>query len=168
DIGRARILRAGEKIKKDNPEKTEFADFGFKTYTLEQPDKDTLDKLVEFNPLLPVGGKDILGKFGIETVLSTWKIRDGYGFNSAVQAVDLKGYTAYLLTNAKVGTTLYLIDDMPEEAIKELIRKIEAFELNTDRIIEYGFAFEHVTNTALRTNLKTLKNRNPIEPVIRY
>ena len=112
--------------------------------------------------------KDIKSKFGKDTIIETWKIKDGYGFNANVKEIDLKGYTAYLLTDSKVGTSLYLIDDMPDNAIVELVRKIEAYELNVDRIIEYGYAFSHATNTALRSNLKTLKNRNAIEPIIRY
>ena len=100
--------------------------------------------------------------------METWKIKDGYGFNTNVQKIDLRGYTAYLLSDSKVGTSLYLIEDMPEKSIIELVRKIEAHELNLDRIIEYGYAFSYSTNTALRSNLKTLKNRTSIEPILRY
>lgn len=69
---------------------------------------------------------------------------------------------------AKSVQAYTLIDDMPEKSIIELVRKIEAHELNLDRIIEYGYAFSYTTNTALRSNLKTLKNRTSIEPIIRY
>ena len=31
-----------------------------------------------------------------------------------------------------------------------------------------AYWYSHATNTALRSNLKTLKNRNAIEPIIRY
>ena len=143
-------------------------DLDFKTYYLKEPDKYTLDKIVNFNPELPIEGEDIKSKFGKETVIETWKIKDGYGFNADVRKVDLKGYTAYLLSDSKVGTSLYLIEDMPEEAIIELVRKIEANELNLDRIIEYGYAFGYTSNTALRSNLKKLKNRTSISPVTRY
>ena len=117
---------------------------------------------------MPLDAEDIKSQFGKDAIIETWKIKDGYGFNANVKEIDLKGYTTYLLTDSKVGTSLYLIDDMPDNAIVELVRKIEAYELNVDRIIEYGYAFSHATNTALRSNLKTLKNRNAIEPIIRY
>lgn len=168
EIGRKRIRRAAKKLVKDHPEKAKGVDLGFKTYYLKATDKTTLDKITEFNPMLPIDGEDIKSKFGVDTVLETWKIRDGYGFNAAVQTVDLQGYTAYLLSDNNVGTNLYLIDDMPEKSIIELVRKIEAHELNLDRIIEYGYAFSYTTNTVLRSNLKTLKNRTSIEPIIRY
>lgn len=168
EIGRERIRRAAKKIAEENPEKAESLDLGFKTYYLKSTDKQTLDKIVDFDPNMPLDSEDIKTKFGKDTIIETWKIKDGYGFNANVKEIDLKGYTAYLLTDSKVGTSLYLIDDMPDNAIVELVRKIEAYELNVDRIIEYGYAFSHATNTALRSNLKTLKNRNAIEPIIRY
>lgn len=168
EIGRERIRRAAKKLAEDYPKKAKDVDLGFKTYYLKTTTKNTLDKIINFNPALPIDGEDIKGKFGVDTVLETWKIRDGYGFNATVQTIDLHGYTAYLLSDNKVGTSLYLIDDMPEKSIIELVRKIEAHELNLDRIIEYGYAFSYTTNTALRSNLKTLKNRTSIEPIIRY
>ena len=168
EIGRERIRRAAKKIAEENPEKAESLDLGFKTYYLKSTDKQTLDKIVDFDPNMPLDAEDIKSQFGKDTIIETWKIKDGYGFNAKVIEIDLKGYMAYLLFDSKVGTSLYLIDDMPDNAIVELIRKIEAYELNVDRIIEYGYAFSHATNTALRSNLKTLKNRNAIEPIIRY
>lgn len=168
EIGRERIRRAAKKIAEENPEKAESIDLGFKTYYLKATDKHTLDKLIDFDPNFPIDKADIKVQFGKDTILETWKIRDGYGFNAQVQEIDLKGYIAYFITDSKIGTSLYLIEDMPEGAIVELVRKIEAYELNVDRLIEYGYAFSHTTNTALRTNLKTLKNRNSIEPIIRY
>ncbi len=168
EIGRERIRRAAKKIAEENPKKAESLDLGFKTYYLKATDKATLDKIVDFDPNMPLDAEDIKSQFGKDAIIETWKIKDGYGFNANVKEIDLKGYTAYFLTDSKVGTSLYLIDDMPDNAIVELVRKIEAYELNVDRIIEYGYAFGHGTNTALRSNLKTLKNRNAIEPIIRY
>lgn len=167
-IGRERIVRSAKKIAEENPEKAESLDLGFKTYYLKSTNKQTLDKIVDFDPNMPLDAEDIKSQFGKDAIIETWKIKDGYGFNAEVKEIDLKGYTAYFLTDSKVGTSLYLIDDMPDNAIIELVRKIEAYELNVDRIIEYGYAFSHATNTALRSNLKTLKNRNAIEPIIRY
>ena len=168
EIGRERIRRAGKKLSEEEPEKAKDADLGFKTYYLKATDKNTLDKLIEFNPALPINGEDIKSKYGKETIMETWKIRDGYGFNASYKEVDLCGYTAYLLSDSKVGTTLYLLDDMPEKAIIELVKKLETYELNPNRIIEYGYAFTHCSNTALSSNLITLKNRPSLFPIIRY
>lgn len=168
DIGRARIEKAGIRLKAENPGKSGYTDFDFNTYYLEQPDKNTLDKLIEFTPHISTDGLDVKNKFGYKSVLATWKMRDGYGFNTQTEEIDLCGYTAYLATNSNVGSTLYLLENMPDAAIKELISKLESFELCADRIIEYGFAFGYAANTSLFTNLKSLKNRRPIEPIVRY
>jgi len=168
EIGRERIRRAAVKIKEEEPEKSKNIDLGFKTYYLKEADKNTLDKIRDFNPDMPFDAGDIKDKFGIETIIETWKIKDGFGFNAKVEKIDLEGYTAYKVSNSEIGEYLYLLDEMEDAAIKELVRKIEAFELNIDKIIEYGYSFSYNANTALRANLKTLKNKNAIDVIIRY
>lgn len=168
EIGRERIRKAAARIREKEPEKSKDLDLGFKTYFLKVTDKNTLDKIRDFNPEMPIEAENIKDKFGIDTILETWKIKDGYGFNSEVENVDLSGYTAYKISDGKIGTNLYLLEDMQDAAIRELIRKFEAYELNVDKIIQYGYAFSHGSNNALRNNLKTLKNKNAIDVLIRY
>lgn len=103
EIGRERIRRAAKKIKEENPEKAESLDLGFKTYYLRTTDKQTLDKIIDFDPNMPLDAEDIKSKFGKDTVIETWKIKDGYGFNAEVKEIDLKGYTAHLLMIAKLA-----------------------------------------------------------------
>lgn len=168
EIGRERIRRAAAKIRADEPEKSKDVDLGFKTYYLKTPEKETLDKMESFNPEFPVDRDDILAAFGKDTVLSTWAIKDGYGFNTPIKEIDLKGYTAYLINDGIHGANLYLLDEISEPSIMELVRRLEANELVADKIIVYGYALSYTASTSLRTNLKTLKNRNPIDVVIRY
>ena len=143
-------------------------DLGFKTYYLKTPEKQTLDKMESFNPEFPIDGDDIIAAFGKDTVLATWGIKDGYGFNTPIKEIDLKGYTAYLINDGIHGANLYLLDEISEPSIMELVRRLEANELIADKIIVYGYALSYTASTSLRTNLKTLKNRNPIDVVIRY
>lgn len=168
EIGRERIRRAAEQIKKDEPEKSKGLDLGFKTYFLKQTDSKTLDKLLDFNPYMPLDVEDIQKTFGIGTILETWKIKDGFGFNAKVANIDLEGYTAFKVSDNKIGNYLYLLNEMEGDSIKELIRKIEAFEINVDKIIQYGYSFSYNSNTALKANLKTLKNKKAIDVLIRY
>ena len=166
-IGRERIRRAAEKIKSENPETK--ADLEFKTYYLKSMPQNTLDKIKTFNPEeLFTSDGDIVKSLGESTVLQTWQIKDGFGFNCAQQKVDIAGCTAYLLEDEKIGKYLYLLAEMQENSIKELIRKIESFELTVDKVFVYGYSFDFNSLTSLTANLKTLKNRNPIEPIIRY
>ncbi len=168
EIGRERIRRAAAKIRADEPEKSKEVDLGFKTYYLKTPEKQTLDKMESFNPEFPIDGDDIIAAFGKDTVLATWGIKDGYGFNTPIKEIDLKGYTAYSINDGIHGANLYLLDEISEPSIMELVRKLESNELVADKIIVYGYALSYTASTSLRTNLKTLKNRNPIDVVIRY
>lgn len=166
EIGRERIRRAGAKLKAEHPDTK--ADFGFKTYYLRSMPKDTIDKIKTFDPTAMFGNGDIIKTLGESSLLQTWQIKDGFGFNCTAQKIDLLGYTAYLLDDEKIGTYLYLLNGMEDAAIKELIRKIESMELTVDKIFAYGYSFDFNALTSLTINLKTLKNRNPIEPIVRY
>lgn len=166
-IGRERIRRAAEKIKSENPNVQ--ADLEFKTYYLKSMPQNTLDKIKTFDPEeLFTSDGDIVKSLGESTLLQTWQVKDGFGFNCAQQKIDIAGCTSYLLENEKIGKYLYLLTEMQEKSIKELIRKIETFELTVDKVFVYGYSFDFNSLTSLSANLKTLKNRNPLEPIIRY
>lgn len=166
-IGRERIRRAAKKIKSENPNAQ--ADLEFKTYYLKSIPQNTLDKIKIFNlKELFTSDGDIVKSLGENTLLHTWQIKDGFGFNCVQQKVDIAGYTAYLLEEDKIGKYLYLLTEMQENSIKELIRKIESFELTVDKVFVYGYSFDFNSLTSLAANLKTLKNRNSLEPIIRY
>ena len=167
EIGRERIRRAAEKIKAENPETK--ADLGFQTFYLKSMPQNTLDKIKTFDPnSLFTSDGDIVKTLGEDTLLQTWQIKDGFGFNCNHQKIDIAGCASYLLEDEKIGKYLYLLTGMEEKSVKELIRKIESFELTVDKIFVYGYSFDFDALNSLSTNLKTLKNRNPIEPIIRY
>lgn len=167
EIGRERIRRAAAKLKAEHTDTK--ADLGFKTYYLRSMPQNTIDKIKKFDPneAVLISG-DIIKTLGESSLLQTWQIKDGFGFNCTVQKIDLLGYTAYLLDSEKIGKYLYLLKGMEDSEIKELIRKIESMELTVDKIFAYGYSFEFNALNSLKTNLKTLKNRNPIEPIVRY
>lgn len=166
-IGQERIRRAAAKIKTEHPDTS--ADLGFKTYYLKSMPKETLDKIKTFDPnaLISSDG-NIVKSLGEKTLLQTWQIKDGFGFNAVPQKIDLLTYTAYLLDDEKIGKYLYLLGEIEEKSIKELIRKIESLELTVDKIFIYGYSFDFNMLNCITTNLKTLKNRNPLEPIVRY
>lgn len=166
EIGRERIRRAAAKLKAEHPDTK--ADLGFKTYYLKPMPQNTIDKIKTFDPTAMFGNGDIIKTLGESSLLQTWQITDGFGFNLKAQKIDLLGYTAYLLDSEKIGKYLYLLDGMEDKSIKELIRKIESIELTVDKIFVYGYSFDFNALNTLKTNLKTLKNRNPIEPIVRY
>lgn len=155
EIGRERIICAAKKIKEEHPDTT--ADLGFKHYTLQEPNAATLDKLEKFVPNNQgmFIDNDILADFGIPTVLTTWLVRDGYGFNAAVRAMDFAGYTGYY-----IDKHLYLIaPDISQEAIADIVDKYETDgNFNPENIVLFGYSFTWTDMEELKINLARLKD----------
>lgn len=152
EIGQERIKLAGEKIKSES---SNNIDIGFKHYFIKDIDTNTLDKLEKFEPNWIDSDKTILSEFGINTVLTTWMVSDGYGLTDKYDKLDLDGYTAYQCKN-----TIYLITpDISDSSIKYLIEKYEKdndFECN--RIVMFGYSFNLNEIQTLKDNLKQVKN----------
>lgn len=152
-VGIERLKRAAIKIKVDHPD-TDI-NLGFKHYILSNVNENTLDRMEKFDGSGFVTDATLYNSFGAQTILTTWLIHDGYGFNNALQMIDLAGYTAYWCENH-----LYLIEpDMTEEAIKTLIEKYN-FEgnFNPQNIVAFGYSFNFLNLENLKTNVKILKD----------
>ena len=150
-IGIERIKRAAAKIKAENPL---FAgDLGFKHYTLRDVSEDVLDKLEKFDPRESGFANNMLEEFGRETVLETWKVRDGYGMNAKMDVVQLAGYTAY-----QCGDHLYLTDEgMSDEAITALVDKYgDQSDWGPHYVVLFGYSFNFGATDALKKNLPLL------------
>lgn len=152
-IGMERIIRASSKIKEEKPDI--IADLGFKHYTLQDVRDTTLDKMEIFDDSGITTDDTIYNLFGVDTVLTTWLVHDGYGFNNKMVLVDLAGYTAYWCEKH-----LYLIQpDMSEDAIKVLIEKYNTQgDFNPQNIIIFGYSFNFLNMENLRTNVKILRD----------
>jgi len=151
EIGRERIKRAAAKIKAENPL---FAgDLGFKHYTLRDVPEDVLDKMIEFDPNVSSFANNLLEEFGRETVIETWKVRDGYGMNAKVEEVKLADYTAY-----QCGDHLYMTDEgMSDEAITALVDKYgEQTDWGPHYVVLFGYSFNFGATDALKKNLPLL------------
>lgn len=154
-IGIERIIRAAAKIREENPDTA--VDLGFKHFTLVEPSKNTLDKLEKFTP--EYNGmfieNTILEDFGKPTVLATWLVRDGYGFTSPVEELDLVGYKCYY-----IGKHLYLIDpNLSQAAIEAIVVKYETDgSFNPENVVLFGYSFTWTETEQLQINLKRLKD----------
>jgi hypothetical protein len=165
-IGFERIKRAAKQIAEANP--LFKGDLGFKHYTLEDFEGDTIDRLYDFDMNANMNDNDILSKFGAQTVLTTWLCRDGYGLNPKVIEVKLKDYTAYLC-----GKHLYLLDaDFYQEEMAELIDKMAdtTQQFNPDVIVVFGYGMGYNTRLMLDKNLRALADArgNKISLDVRY
>ena len=155
-VGFERIKRAAKKIKEDNPL---FAgDLGFKHYTLEEPKEDALLLMEKFDPISNNITTLNVDDFGIETVLRTWLVADGYGLTEDAEEVMLGNYKVYWK-----GDHLYMINpdhDFNESSIAALMDKYNGEPFSPHNIVIFGYSFGFTHREELQKNLRTLKEGN--------
>jgi hypothetical protein len=153
-IGIERIIRAAKKIKEEHPDTT--ADLGFKHFVLEEPSGKQLGDIIDFDRNLNeiFVTNNLVEGFGTNTVLTTWLVRDGYGFSPKVNTVAFGSYTGY-----HMDKHLYLIDqDLDKTAIDAIIAKFDTDPaFNPENVVLFGYSFTWTEMESLQTNLKRLK-----------
>lgn len=161
-IGMERIRRAAKEIKEENPDYN--GDLGFKHFTIQKPSEKSIDKITKFNMNSMVGDSTMLKEFGVDTVLSTWMVNDGYTFNGKIEMIDLKGYNAF-----RVDDSLYLINEgMSNESVKALFQKYdEDADFKPKHIVAFGYSFGMTTLDTLKANIKGVSGIN-IQLEVRY
>lgn len=155
-IGMERIKRAAKKIKEANP--LFSGDLGFKHYTLEEPKQDALLLMEQFDPISNNITTLSVDDFGLETVLRTWLVADGYGLTEDAEEVTLGRYKAYWK-----GDHLYLINrdnDFDASSIAALIDKYNGEQFSPHNIVIFGYSFSFTHREELQKNLRTLKEGN--------
>ena len=152
EIGQARIKKAAQKITEENPLLAKTMDLGFKHYTLKEVEGKTLDKIEKFdlNDNALAATDDMLKEFGVETVLATWLVHDGYGFSAEPKVVDLDGYKAYWMEKH-----IYLIEPgLSDKGISALFDKFETEgSFNPGNVVVFGYSFSWTQLEALKNNL---------------
>ena len=176
-ISRERIKGASAKILERNPSFPNF-DGGFKHYQVVKPDQKLLEDLntydIEtgtfmdgsgqinligedyFDDMLTPFSADYLGVEGgalaHETILTTWKLSDGYAVDKKEKYLDFAGYPAIQLDNR-----LYLIEQgWTEKQTKVLVNLLGRRELEVQTIILYGYSFEMTALRELELALSSL------------
>jgi adenine-specific DNA-methyltransferase len=159
EISRERIKRAAKKLGDES---------GFKSFYLKTPDIKTLDEVEEFDireeKLVP---DDMIKPFeftsdsGIETLLTTWLLDDGYEFGQKVEELKLNNYIAYYAPELQ---RLYLIDNenWTNESCKELLDKLGRNDISVNTIVVYAYSFGFTRINELRNNLKSENRANLI------
>lgn len=155
-IGMERIKRAAKKIREANPL---FAgDLGFKHFTLEEPKEDALLQMEEFDPTYNPVSTLTAEDFGVDVVLRTWLVADGYGLTEDAEEIDLAGYRAYYK-----GNHLYLInpdDTFTAGSIVALMDKYNGETFSPQNIVIFSYSFGSTHREELQKNLRTLKDGN--------
>ena len=167
EIGRARIEKAAQKIKKETGADI---DYGHKLYYLENPSEKTLMDLENFVPENKLMIDDMVSVFdnkhskGKESILATWINEDGYGLSQSSKPYRLENYQADLIEK-----TLYIIDEgLKQEDSMELIRRIENEELDITRLVVYVHSLTFNVLHELRKNLKVLRNNKNVTLIERF
>ena len=155
EVGMERIKRAAKKIKEANPL---FAgDLGFKHFVLEEPKENALLQMETFNPITTISSLTV-DDFGLEAVLRTWLVADGYGFTEDAEEVMLGKYKAYWKDNH-----LYMINpdkDFDANSIAALMDKYNGEPFSPQNIVIFGYSFGFTHCEELQKNLRTLKEGN--------
>lgn len=155
-LGFERIKRAAKKIKEANP--LFSGDLGFKHYTLEEPKQDAMLLMEQFDPISNNITDFSVDDFGLETVLRTWLVADGYGLTEDAEEVLLGRYKAYWK-----GDHLYLINrdnDFDASSIAALMDKYNGEQFSPHNIVIFGYSFDFTHREVLQKNLRTLKEGN--------
>lgn len=172
EISRKRIKLAANKIGDTS---------GFKHYKLAKiSDNLILDKIDTFDPTKPnLLSDDMVSPFsggalgtglsasGLDTILTTWMVDDGYPLNTCIKEYTFGAYTAYSPADSK---RLYLIaDGWDSDATKDLLNKIGRNEISVQTIIIYNHSFGFTTLTELKNNLKhVLDEDKKVEVIERF
>ena len=157
EIGKERIILAAQKIKKET---NANIDYGFKHYTLKTTPDNLLNKLETFEPNELYADYDICKEYGINTILETWKLKDGYNFSTKITSINLDGYEAY-----KCEDCLYFINpNITINNIKSLLEKYNTDEHFTcDKFVLFGYSFVLSEIEMIKNNVKQIKNFKNID-----
>lgn len=165
DITKARLEKAAEKIKTDNPEYE--GDLGFKmfeTQALPENYNAEIDKLSAETQLQLWDGSTANDKF-LKAILTTWTLYDRILLTTDLQTIELSnGYKAYY-GEGKESSTLYLMyKGFVTDNIKDIIDKLDNDSTFTPKkIVIYGHNFDSKSQRELSEALQNYNNKKEIK-----
>lgn len=183
EISRERIKRASQKIRDDKGlTLPENFDGGFKHYRVVKPTQASINDLETYDPNTGMfvdskgmqvafsesGFDDMIHPFssegldvsgdatGVDTILTTWMIQDGYKLDNEVHQLEIDGYNVFYVE----PTRIYLIDNnWNSNNTKILLNKIGNYDLNVQTVVIYGYSFGLESIRELELGLKQLPNK---------
>lgn len=92
-------------------------------------------------------------EFGVQTILTTWLERDGYGLTADYEVLNLDGYEAYY-----IDRHIYLINpELSEGAVAALLDKYQTeVSFNPPNVVIYGYSFGWNELQSLKDSLQTV------------
>ena len=159
-IGKERIKRAANKIKKENESKLEEKplDLGFKLFKIKSIPEKYIERMKDENNELLV--TKMLSKEELQALLITWKTYDGYPLTKELKTVQFGKYNSYV-----VDRILYLVNtDFNLENLLEFIKKLDSdgdFVIN--KIVIFGYHFNSDILLTIKDMVTTYRNKKSIE-----
>lgn len=159
-IGKERIKRAANKIKKENESKLEEKplDLGFKLFKTKSIPEKYIERMKDENNELLV--TKMLSKEELQALLITWKTYDGYPLTKELKTVQFGKYNSYV-----VDRILYLVNtDFNLENLLEFIKKLDSdgdFVIN--KIVIFGYHFNSDILLTIKDMVTTYRNKKSIE-----
>ncbi len=183
EISRERIKRASQKIRDDKGlTLPENFDGGFKHYRVVKPTQASINDLETYDPNTGMfvdskgmqvafsesGFDDMIQPFsseglgvygdatGVDTILTTWMIQDGYKLDNEVHQLEIDCYNVFYVEPTRV----YLIgNNWNSNNTKMLLNKIGNYDLNVQTVVIYGYSFGLESIRELELGLKQLPNK---------
>ncbi|EOD6327569.1 site-specific DNA-methyltransferase [Providencia stuartii] len=157
DITKDRIIKAGNKLKKDYPDYN--GELGFKIFETvndfraKDESELTLSNLSFFDDT-------VLTHEQYDALLTTWCVYDGSLLTTPIEDVDLDGYKAHLCDGR-----LYLIaPNFTSEALKALLQKLDSDkDFAPNKVVFYGSNFDSAKQMELNEALKSYANKKSID-----
>ena len=93
---------------------------------------------------------------GVDTILTTWLVADGYKFDEKIVKLEFSGSIGYYVADS----ILYIIDSQwSQKATEKLLNEIGGHIINVNTIFIYEYALGFTRLTELKTNIKSLSDQ---------
>ena len=170
DITKARIEKAAEKIRAENPDYS--GDLGFKifeTLPIFEGYLDNIERLEGEQGQLFDGST--LSEEQLEHLLTTWKVYDGIPLTQPLSETDLAGYTAY-----RHDKVLYLMHQgFRTESLNAFLSKLDSTEgddktFDVEKLVLFGYNFDSKHQLEINDAVRQYQNRKEktVSVVVRY
>ena len=170
DITKARIEKAAEKIRAENPDYN--GDLGFKIFETLPIFEGYLDNIETLQGEIQdlFDGATLSGE-QLEHLLTTWKVYDGIPLTQPLIKTDLAGYTAF-----RHNKVLYLMHKgFKTESLKEFLSKLDTTtgsdkDFDVEKIVMFGYNFDSKNQLELNEAVRQYQNRKEknVSVVVRY
>lgn len=154
EITKQRLILCDKKYNNNDDKR-----YGFKHFYLQDTPSDLLNKMEDFEPHLINDTHSIFEEYGIDTIITTWMVDDGYGFEKEYKTINLSGYSGY-----KCEDSLYLIEpNISIDNINSLLEMYKDPDFNCEKVVLFGYSFTFDELEMIKNNLKQVKNYKNID-----